>query len=121
MAEQPTDTRSEMAVFQAQRAKVEAFVVLQQLPRSFDDMLDRLTKTAAGLRKGTVTKEEAVKALAEIILGVELDKRNFRRKILEARIIEETGEYRTGEGRPAMQYRFRADAVAETKARRLFP
>ena len=69
MADQPTDTRSEMAVFQAQRAKVEAFVVLQQLPRSFDDMLDRLTKTAAGLRKGTVAKEEAVKALAEIIRG----------------------------------------------------
>lgn len=69
MAEQPTDTRSEMAVFQAQRAKVEAYVVLQQLPRSFDDMLDRLTKTAAGLRKGSVAKEEAVKALAEIIRG----------------------------------------------------
>jgi 8-oxo-dGTP diphosphatase len=57
----------------------------------------------------------------EIILGVELDKRNFRRKILEAEVIEEVGEYRTGEGRPAMQYRFRPDAVAEIRARRLFP
>lgn len=69
MADQPTDVRSEMAVFQAQRAKVEAFVVLQQLPRSFDDTLDRLTKTAAGLRKGTVSKDDAVKALAEVIRG----------------------------------------------------
>jgi len=69
MAEQQVDVRSDMAVFQAQRAKVEAFVVLQKLPRSFDDMLDRLTKTAAGLRKGSVAKEEAVKALAEIIRG----------------------------------------------------
>jgi 8-oxo-dGTP diphosphatase len=36
-------------------------------------------------------------------------------------VIEETGEYRTGEGRPAKLYRFRDDAVAEVKARRLFP
>jgi 8-oxo-dGTP diphosphatase len=57
----------------------------------------------------------------EIILGVPLDKRNFRRKILEAQVIEETSEYRTGDGRPAMQYRFRPDAVAEVRARRLFP
>jgi 8-oxo-dGTP diphosphatase len=57
----------------------------------------------------------------EIILGEKLDKRNFRRKILSADVIEETGEYRTGEGRPAKLYRFRDDAVAEVKARRLFP
>jgi hypothetical protein len=69
MAEQTADTRSEMAVFQAQRAKVEAFAVLQKLPRSFDDALERLTKTAAGLRKGSVGKDEAVRALAEIIRG----------------------------------------------------
>ncbi len=66
---QPADTRADMPVFQAQRAKVEAFVVLQQLPRAFDDMLDRLTKTAAGLRKGAVGKDEAVRVLAEIIRG----------------------------------------------------
>jgi 8-oxo-dGTP diphosphatase len=57
----------------------------------------------------------------EIVLGEELDKRNFRRKILSAEVIEETGVYRTGEGRPAKLYRFRDDAVAEVKARRLFP
>lgn len=67
MGEQKVDTRSEMSVFQAQRAKVEAYVVLQELPRSFDDMLDRLTKTAASLRKGTASNDDAVRVLAEII------------------------------------------------------
>lgn len=57
----------------------------------------------------------------EIILGEKLDKRNFRRRILEAGIIEETARRRTGEGRPARLYRYRADAVAVVKARRLFP
>lgn len=57
----------------------------------------------------------------EIILGEELDKRNFRRRILEAHIIEPTGTFRSGEGRPARLYRYRPDAVAEVKTRRLFP
>ena len=62
-----------------------------------------------------------LRAAFEVILGEELDKRNFRRKILSAHVIEETGTYRAGEGRPAKLYRFRDDAVAEVKARRLFP
>ena len=58
----------------------------------------------------------------EIILGEQLDKRNFRRKILSAEILEETGEkQKEGEGRPAMLYQYRKDAVAEVKTRRLFP
>lgn len=57
----------------------------------------------------------------EIVLGETLDKRNFRRRILQAGVIEETGKYRTHEGRPAKLYRFREDAVAEVKTRRLFP
>jgi 8-oxo-dGTP diphosphatase len=57
----------------------------------------------------------------EIILGEALDKRNFRRRILQAGIIEETPHMRSGEGRPARLYRYRDDAVAEVKARRLFP
>ncbi|MFZ5918591.1 MAG: NUDIX hydrolase [Chloroflexota bacterium] len=57
----------------------------------------------------------------EIILDEALDKRNFRRRILQADILEETGFRRTGEHRPAKLYRFRDDAVAEVKARRLFP
>jgi 8-oxo-dGTP diphosphatase len=57
----------------------------------------------------------------EIILGEKLDKRNFRRRILESTIIEPTVHLRMGEGRPARLYRYRPDAVAEVKARRLFP
>jgi 8-oxo-dGTP diphosphatase len=57
----------------------------------------------------------------ELILGERLDKRNFRRRILQARIIEQTPFLRSGEGRPARLYRYRPDAVAEVKARRLFP
>lgn len=58
----------------------------------------------------------------ELILGEALDKRNFRRKILAAGILEETGEMkREGEGRPARLYRYQENAVVEIKARRLFP
>jgi len=57
----------------------------------------------------------------ETILGVKLDKRNFRRRILQADVIEETGRRTNGEGRPAMLYCFREDAVSEVKTRRLFP
>jgi 8-oxo-dGTP diphosphatase len=82
----------------------------------------KLEYTAVGfeLLPGTFTLSELQSAY-EIILGEELDKRNFRRKILSADVIEATGEYRTGEGRPAKLYRFRDDAVAEIKTRRLFP
>ena len=57
----------------------------------------------------------------EIVLGEELDKRNFRRKILSAGVLEPSSGFRSGEGRPARLYRYRDDAVAEVKARRLFP
>ena len=57
----------------------------------------------------------------ELILGENLDKRNFRRRILQAGVIEPTQESRSSEGRPARLYRYRPDAVAEVQARRLFP
>ena len=57
----------------------------------------------------------------EVILGEQLDKRNFRRRMLQSGIIEPTVHRRLGEGRPARLYRYRPDAVAEVKARRLFP
>ena len=57
----------------------------------------------------------------EMILAEKLDKRNFRRRLLQSGIIEETEHMRTGEGRPARLYRYRDDAVAEVRARRLFP
>ena len=59
----------------------------------------------------------------EIVLGEKLDKRNFRRRILEAGILSETTRYREseGQGRPARLYRYKKNAVTEVKARRLFP
>jgi len=82
----------------------------------------KLEYTAVGfeLLPETFTLSE-LQAAYEVILGEELDKRNFRRKILGAEVIEDIDEYRTGEGRPAKLYRFRDDAVAEVKTRRLFP
>jgi len=101
-------------------------------PLAFDhaDILDyalqrlryKLEYTAVGfeLLPPTFTLSE-LQAAYEVILGERLDKRNFRRKILGAGVIEATGGSRTGEGRPAKLYHFRDDAVAEVKARRLFP
>lgn len=59
----------------------------------------------------------------EIVLGETLDKRNFRRRILEAEVLAETSRYREGEGqgRPARLYRYKKNAVTSVKARRLFP
>jgi hypothetical protein len=46
----------------------------------------------------------------EAILGRSLDKRNFRRRVSAAELIEATGsKRRDGSHRPAVLYRFRAD------------
>lgn len=57
----------------------------------------------------------------ELILDESLDKRNFRRRVLSAGVIEATLQKRAGGGRPAQLFRYREDAIAEIKARRLFP
>ncbi|MEI6649966.1 MAG: NUDIX domain-containing protein [Candidatus Moraniibacteriota bacterium] len=45
----------------------------------------------------------------EIILGHELDKRNFRKKILDIELVKETGKVRqSGQSRPARLYSFTA-------------
>ncbi len=82
----------------------------------------KLEYTAAGfqLLPPSFTLTEIQQAY-QIVLGALLDKRNFRRRIAEAGILEETGALTMSRGRPAKLYRFRADAVAEVKARRLFP
>jgi ADP-ribose pyrophosphatase YjhB (NUDIX family) len=82
----------------------------------------KIEYSAVGFRllPDTFTLSELQKAY-EIILNEPLDKRNFRRRIIEAEVIEPLDEIRSGEGRPARLYRFRSDAVAEVKARRLFP
>ena len=41
------------------------------------------------------------------ILDRRIDRRNFRKKLLKLDIIEETGEYSEGNGRPAKLYRFK--------------
>jgi len=82
----------------------------------------KLEYTAVGfeLLPQTFTLTE-LQGAYEAVLGEELDKRNFRRRILRAGVIEATKSHRSGEGRPARLYRYRDDAVAEVKARRLFP
>jgi 8-oxo-dGTP diphosphatase len=57
----------------------------------------------------------------ETVLNEPLDKRNFRRKILAADVLEETGNMRAGDHRPAKLYRFSARAIEIEQARRRFP
>jgi 8-oxo-dGTP diphosphatase len=57
----------------------------------------------------------------ETVLSEPLDKRNFRRKILSAGVLEETGNMRAGDHRPAKLYRFSSQAIEIEQARRRFP
>ncbi|MCG3207358.1 MAG: NADH pyrophosphatase [Anaerolineae bacterium] len=57
----------------------------------------------------------------EIVLGTKLDKGNFRSKLRKTQVVEAVDDYRDTGGRPAQLYRFKEDAVAEVKTRRLFP
>lgn len=53
----------------------------------------------------------------EIILDKELDKRNFRKKILSSNILEETGEKKAeGRHRPARLYRFKSPSQSIASA-----
>lgn len=83
----------------------------------------KLEYTALGflLLPDTFTLSE-LQAVYETVLHETLDKRNFRRKILAADILEETGSYREGgQHRPAKLYRFTAAAIELEQARRRFP
>ena len=57
----------------------------------------------------------------ERILNKKLDGRRFRRRILAANILEETGSRRGGGRRAARLYRFKGDAVAGFERQRPFP
>jgi 8-oxo-dGTP diphosphatase len=57
----------------------------------------------------------------ETVLNEPLDKRNFRRKILATDVLEETGNIREGDHRPAKLYRFTSQAIELEQARRRFP
>lgn len=50
-----------------------------------------------------------LKDIYEQILGEELDKGNFYRKIKDVKVLEDTGLRREGRGRPTSLYRFRRD------------
>lgn len=56
-----------------------------------------------------------------ILNDPELDKRNFRKKLLRNKVVVPTQNYRETGGRPAQLYRFADDKPVEIKARRLFP
>jgi 8-oxo-dGTP diphosphatase len=62
-----------------------------------------------------------LQSVYETVLNEPLDKRNFRRKILATGVLEETGNRREGDHRPAKLYRFTAKAVELEQARRRFP
>jgi len=57
----------------------------------------------------------------ERVLDEPLDKRNFRRKMLATDVLEETGNIRAGDHRPAKLYRFTATAIELEQVRRRFP
>ena len=57
----------------------------------------------------------------ETVLNEPIDKRNFRRKMLAANVLEATGNLREGDHRPAKLYRFTAAAIELEQARRRFP
>jgi 8-oxo-dGTP diphosphatase len=83
----------------------------------------KLEYTALGflLLPDTFTLGE-LQAVYEAVLRERLDKRNFRRKILTAGVLEETGDCRNGGlRRPARLYRFSAAAIELEQARRRFP
>ncbi len=63
----------------------------------------------------------ALQQAYETVLGEKLDKGNFRSKLRKADVVEPTEHYQDSGGRPARLYRFKSDAVAEVKTRRLFP
>lgn len=55
----------------------------------------------------------------EIILAKEIEKKSFRRRILDADILEETGQMKIGSNRPAKLYRCKADYVNHFFPRKL--
>jgi len=57
----------------------------------------------------------------EHVLREDLDKRNFRRKMLSSDLLAETQQLRSGDHRPAKLYRLQEDAAGRHKAQRPYP
>jgi 8-oxo-dGTP diphosphatase len=64
------------------------------------------SNVAYGLLPGTFTLSE-LQGVYEAVLGRELDKRNFRKKVLALDLVTEAEGQRRGPHRPAQLYRFR--------------
>lgn len=90
---------------------------------ALERLRNKLEYTTVGFQllpeKFTLTELQEVYAA---ILGKELDKRNFRRKMSALRILKPLPEYRRGGQRPAQLYRFVASRFEKLKDRGiLFP
>ena len=73
------------------------------------------TVLPASLLPGEFTLPELQRTF-EIVLGRDLDKSAFRTRMLSAKVIEETGNYRTSSRRPALLYRLAEDASSKLPA-----
>ncbi len=75
-------------------------------------------ETSRALLPATFTLS-TLQRLHERILGVSLDKRNFRRKLMDSMWLQESGDYSTAGHRPARLYRFApaTDAVPQQDPR----
>lgn len=117
------DDAAETSWFSVYRLPELAFDHREILDYALTRLRYKLEYTIVGFKllPHTFTLSE-LQRVYEIILGEALDKRNFRRKILSAGILEVTGQKTSdGEGRPAQLYRYKDDAITEIKTRRLFP
>jgi len=93
------------------------------LDYALERLRNKLEYTTVGFqllpRKFTLTELQEVYGA---ILGKELDKRNFRRKMLALKILKPLPEYRRGGQRPAQLYRFVAARFEKLKDKGiLFP
>lgn len=79
------------------------------------------TAVAFQLLPAEFTLSELQDVYAIILDEPELDKRNFRKKLLKNGVVVPTPRFRQTGGRPAQLYRFSEDQPFETKAPRLFP
>ncbi|TEU16575.1 MAG: NUDIX hydrolase [Anaerolineales bacterium] len=99
-----------------------AFDHVDILKRALQRLRHKLVSTALGslFMPEEFTLGELRQAY-ERVLNEKLDGRRFRRRILAADILEETGTRRGGGRRAARLYRFKDDVVAEFERQRLFP
>ena len=116
------DDAAEVGWFSAYYPPKLAFDHSEILQYAITRLRYKLEYSAVGfqLLPETFTLRELQQAY-EIILSEKLDKGNFRSKLRKTDVIEPTKKYRETGGRPARLYQYRPDAVAEIKARRLFP